>query len=84
MLKIRFVIKDTDCRPVTFPPPHPWWRTGQGDGYFTCIAYADSIEQLRQYWPDAEDIDVFEEVATYSFTSRFPKPDWFQCPPQQQ
>lgn len=33
--------------------------------------------KVLEFWPDAEDVNS-EEVDAYSFTSRFPKPDWFK------
>lgn len=79
MIKVRFHVYNDDYRPTDFPPPHPWWCTGAGDDYYTLVAYADSVDQLLEQWPDADSMDVFEGgVSEYSFSSRFPKPDWFK------
>lgn len=79
MIRARFRVNPDDYRPVKFPPPHPYWCTGQaGDGsYAILVAYADNEDQLREFWPDAHDIEA-QERHSYAFTDRFPKPDWFQ------
>ena len=79
MIRVRFTTNGNDYRPVIYPPPHPWWRTGynsQGDAII--VSYADSIEQVSDYWPDYERLDVLEKDLTeYKFSDRMPKPDWF-------
>ena len=82
MIRVRFKTDPNDPRPVKYPPPHPWWCSGfQGEGYSAyCIvvAYADSEEQILEYWPDAEGLDVMNtDLDTYTFTDRFPCPEWF-------
>lgn len=77
MLKVRFQQPTEDYRPVLWPIPHPYWRTGSGDDYYIIVAYVDSVEQLKAQWPEAEELDIFEEEADhYVFTARFSKPDW--------
>lgn len=80
MIRVRFYspIADNggDYRPVVFPPPHPYWCTGESDEAFVIVAYADSEDQIREYWPEAIDIDS-DETDAYLFTDRFPKPEWF-------
>ena len=79
MIRVRFTTNGNDYRPVIYPPPHPWWRTGynsQGDAII--VSYADSTEQVSDYWPDCERLDVLEKDLTeYKFSDRMPKPDWF-------
>ena len=76
MLRARFKSNSKDYRPVTFPPPHPWWCTGyDANGIAIIVAYADDEDQIRSLWPEATNIDS-EPVDGYSFTSRFPKPTW--------
>lgn len=79
MIRARFMANSEDYRPVKFPPPHPWWCTGYtGDGsYSIVVAYADDVNQIFEYWPEAKDIDS-KEVSEYVFTDRFPKPDWLR------
>lgn len=76
MIRARFYIYDDDYRPMKWPIKHPYWCTGQGDGYYIIVAYADSLEELLTNWPDAKEIDTKEETE-YSFTSRFPMPEWW-------
>jgi hypothetical protein len=75
-----------DPRPGIFPPPGPSWITGyasadgvddgQGVNRAIVVAYLPPDEPLTRYWPDAEAVEWTEEEAI-TFTSRFPKPDWW-------
>lgn len=76
MLRVRFKSTHPDYRPVKWPIKHPYWCTGQGEGYSILVAYADSEEQIKELWPEATELDS-EEVNEYLFTPRFPKPEWF-------
>ena len=80
--RVRFRQPTNDFRPVTFPPPGPYWCSGEGDGYWVLVAYvptdirpADS--HVRAFWPEAEGIDVLEIGVPLTFTDRFPCPDWW-------
>lgn len=81
MIRARFKVFSEDARPVNWPIKHPYWITGTLiDGEMntigaTIVAYADDLEELLRNWPDAEDIDG-EERSEYTFTDRFPKPEW--------
>lgn len=75
-LRARFRANEEDWRPVTFPPPGPSWCTGYGDGYSTVVAYVKTTEQITEFWPEAEDIDI-TECDEITFTDRFPKPEWW-------
>jgi hypothetical protein len=85
MLRVRFYTDGSDYRPVKFPPPYPYWCSGEtigqaedgSDDRSVVVAYIDSVEQLLEFWPDAEKIDVFDQDAKISFTDRFQKPDWW-------
>jgi len=81
MIRARFYSpferNDNDYRPIKFPPPHPYWCSGSNDEAFVLVAYADNVDQILEYWPEAEDID-YSEAEEYTFTSRFQKPDWFE------
>lgn len=79
MLRIRFKANADDPRPLKWPVKHPYWVTGYaGDGsYSTIVSYADNEEYIYENWPEAEDLDT-QQVDTYEFTGRFPKPEWFQ------
>ncbi len=78
-----------DPRPVTLPPPGPFWISGYGYAgieqreFATVIAYlpGDSSDEIEHFWPDSDgsawdgyDFQWRDEIA---FTGRFPKPDWW-------
>ena len=77
MIGARFKANEDDYRPVNWPVKHPYWCTGQGDGYSIVVAYADDVDEILTNWPEAEDIEA-DEADEYLFTSRFPKPDWLK------
>lgn len=78
MLRVRFFADDS--RPVKWPPIHPFWETGfNSDDRPVVVSYADSLEYIYEFWPEAE-IDSSDEVDSYIFNSRFEKPDWFTLP----
>lgn len=76
MIRVRFHANAGDYRSVNWPVKHPYWCSGHGDGYSIVIAYADDEAEILRNWPEATEIDS-EEVDGYTFTGRFPKPDWF-------
>ena len=76
MIRARFKEPSYDYRPVEWPIKYPYWCTGEGYGYYTLVAYADSVEDIKRLWPTAIDIE-WDEVEGIVFTSRFPKPDWY-------
>lgn len=86
MIKARFYVPTPggDFRPMKWPIKHPYWCTGwNSDGHPILIAYAESLEEIKELWPEAEDIDVMEDDASeYAFTSRFPMPDWMKETPE--
>jgi len=77
MIRARFEANFDDYRPVKFPPPHPFWCTGHAgdESHSIVVAYADSEEQILEFWPEAAQIDS-EEASEYFFSDRFPKPEW--------
>ncbi len=76
MIRARFKANMNDYRPVKWPVKHPYWCTGYGTNYSIIVAYADNEAEILENWPEAQDIDI-EEVDEYTFSERFPKPDWF-------
>ena len=81
MIRVRFEQPTEDYRPITFPPPHPYWCSGYSlDNEMNTtpilIAFLNNEEELYQYWPEAENPE-FEEVDEVTFSDRFPKPDWY-------
>lgn len=77
MIRCRFRANPDDYRPIKFPPPHPYWCTGYGEGYSIVVAYADDEAQIKEFWPEATDLDS-EPKTEYVFTDRFPRPEWFK------
>lgn len=74
--RCRFEVSLEHPRPVEFPPPGPYWVTGYGDGHSTVVAYVREREQIREHWPEAENISQQrrEEIV---FTERFSEPEWW-------
>lgn len=81
MIRARFKAGFEDYRPVNWPPPGPYWCTGYAgdESHSIVVAYADNEGQIREFWPEAKDIGA-QEVTEYTFTGRFPKPDWWENP----
>lgn len=79
MLRVRFKANGDDYGPVKWPVKHPYWCSGSAaDGSFSIvISYADSAAYIYENWPEAKDLAI-DECESYTFTSRFPKPDWFE------
>lgn len=80
MLRVRFYVRfdacDGDPRPINWPIKHPYWISGEGSDYAILIAYADDEDYIYGNWPEAEGIDILSEEDEYTFTDRFPKPEW--------
>ena len=82
--RYRFTTKEADYRPVKFPPPGPWWCTGyDSSDNAILVCYLPSKVDLKEYWPEAENIDYTEEEQIV-YTSRFPKPKWYDPPLDEQ
>lgn len=80
-LRVRFHVDEEDYRPVKWPPPGPYWCSGGGDGYSIVVAYVETVKQLKQFWPEADHIDVMNENVPITFSDRFAKPDWWDGEP---
>lgn len=80
-LRYRFYIKKADCqddeRPVKWPPVGPYWSTGQGDDYLILVAYVKHEDQIKEFWPEAYNLDLCKTEQEITFYGRFPKPDWW-------
>lgn len=79
--RVRFHANHDDSRPVKVKPPGPWWETGlAGDGsYATVVAYfpEGAQDRLKEFWPEADQIDWHRVEDAPTFTDRFPAPkDW--------
>jgi len=78
MIRARFEANEDDPRPIKWPYPHPYWHTGQSETHSIIVAYADNEDQIKEYWPEAINIDSTDE-GEYTFTDRFAKPVWFEA-----
>ena len=79
MIRARFFVNSDDYRPVIWPVKHPYWCTGYTDddgNKAVLVAYADDENEIRKNWPDAANIES-DPADEYTFTDRFPKPEWF-------
>ena len=80
MIRARFYVKKKDCdndyRPVKWPIKYPYWCTGESPDCFIIVTYADNVEHIMELWPEACFIES-KEVDAIEFTSRFPKPKWY-------
>ena len=80
MLRIRFTISfevgDNAYKPVIWPIKYPYWLTGENDTDYIIVSYVDSQEDLYKQWPEAQIIDE-EKTDKIIFTTRFPKPEWY-------
>lgn len=81
MIRARFFVNKEECigdyRPLRWPIQYPYWCTGESAHYFVLVAYINSIEELKDLWPEASNIES-EEVDKIFFSDRFPKPDWYK------
>jgi hypothetical protein len=77
MLRVRFKAAAPDYRPINWPVKHPYWCTGFGDDYSIVVSYADDTDYIFENWPEARDLDI-EHRSEYTFTDRFPKPEWLE------
>jgi hypothetical protein len=79
--RVRFHADYEDSRPIKFPPPGPTWESGlDGNGNYSIrIAYfpEDKIHLLKEYWPEATEIDWHRIDDKPIYTDRFPKPEWW-------
>lgn len=75
MIRVRFKANLEDYRSINWPVKHPYWKTGESDDYSIVVSYADDEQYIINNWPEAEDLEI-EPVDGYTFTRRFPKPDW--------
>lgn len=75
-LRARFHANPDDYRPVKWPPPGPYWCSGEGDGYSVVVAYLRPEDRVTDWWPEASEVDT-EEADAIVFTGRFPRPDWW-------
>ncbi len=78
--RVRFKGNLDDSRPVKFPPPGPYWESGYDDTHSTIVAYfpIGHEDRLKEFWPEAEQIDWLGTYECLEFSERFPKPSWWK------
>lgn len=77
----RFKANLEDYRPVEWPPPGPYWCSGEGDTYAVIVAYfpaGSSSKDILHYWPEAVGLDRMQQGTSLVFSDRFAKPDWWK------
>lgn len=81
MLRVRFYVPFDECkgdyRPVKWPIKYPYWCTGENLSEFILVAYVDSMDELKELWPEAINAEA-KECDEIVFSGRFPKPDWYE------
>lgn len=78
MIRARFHADHDDWRPVKWPPPGPCWCSGYAgdESYSIVIAFVKDENQVREFWPEASEIDA-TPADEIKFYDRFPRPDWW-------
>lgn len=74
-MRHRFRANVDDPRPILWPPPGPFWITGESDTHATVVAYLPkgmSPSDLT-LWPEAEDVDSTPAPNGPEFSGRFPR-----------
>ncbi|MNL04654.1 hypothetical protein D3C87_1252290 [compost metagenome] len=75
LMRVRFQVPGSTS-PVNWPIPYPSWCSGSNSQGNYVVAYVKDTETLLKNWPDAFDIDVFEEgLQEFTYTDRFPRPE---------
>lgn len=77
-IRYRFEVPHEDPRPVKFPPPGPYWISGEsGNGNSVLIAYLPKDVDLKEWWPDSKHV-MYTRKQDITYTDRFQKPDWYE------
>jgi len=83
--RLRFLVPCDDPRPVLYPPPGPWWCTGErmGEDPASVVVFVVDAENEQTaetlallHWPDALEVEVAPQDG-WPFSDRFPCPPWF-------
>jgi hypothetical protein len=68
-----------DSRPIAWPVYHPYWITRMTEEGNVIMAYVESLDDIKTYWPEATDVTVFQEGCTrYGFNANFAAPTWLK------
>lgn len=74
----RFKTNLKDPRPVIWPVLGPYWCKERTDDHSVIVTYLPSGTELKDFWPDATDIESeSEDRDEITFTHDYPKPDWW-------
>lgn len=66
-----------DSRPICWPLFHPYFVVRQSADANMLMAYVESVDDIKTFWPEATEITVFEKgVTKYMFNADFQKPSW--------
>jgi len=66
-----------DSRPICWPLFHPYFVVRQSADGNMLMAYVESVDDIKTFWPEATEITVFEEgVTKYMFNADFQPPSW--------
>ena len=80
VMLVRFKVPGECQDPIIWPIQYPCWTTGyDSDDNATIVAFVDSEEVLFAQWPELKELgyEVLESNTEVRFTSRFPKPEWY-------
>lgn len=83
--RVRFKANLEDYRPVKWPPLGPYWCSGESDTNSIVVAYLphstgakNTVQQLKEFWPEAEEVELTHVNTDLEFSDRFRKPDWWK------
>lgn len=83
--RVRFKANLEDYRPVIWPPRGPYWCSGESDTHSIVVAYfphssrgVNTVKAIKQFWPEAKDIEFTHVDTELEFSDRFQKPDWWK------
>jgi len=74
--RYRFYANLNDYRPVKWPALGPYWCSGESDTHSVVIAYLPADVDLKEFWPEAIDVEFTDEMELH-YSDRFPKPGWW-------
>lgn len=82
-VRYRFCSKASDPRPVKWPLPagSAYWISGEAEGRgAVLVAWLPKEERLKDFWPEAKEIEALGEAELPEFSGRFPQPAYWEAP----
>lgn len=83
--RVRFYANLEDYRPVKWPPPGPYWCSGESDTHSIVVAYIphndselNTISIIKEFWPEADAIWFTHTATKLEFSDRFAEPEWWR------